>query len=223
MSRSRIDLTGKRFGKWLVDSFDRMHKGASYWLCVCDCGQTHSVMGSSLTYGSSTSCGCVWKDIAAAQGKKNTTHGKTITPEYQIWQSMLIRCRDKENPNYGGRGIQVCNRWNPAAGGSFENFLSDLGPRPAGVVGRRPLYSLDRYPDNDGDYTPSNCRWATPKQQRNNQRELVHPNSKKTHCPRGHALVEGNLVQYRLPHRICLACRRSWHVRRAKQARKAVR
>lgn len=92
-------------------------------------------------------------------------------PERRVWRAMIERC---ENPNfvgykhYGARGIKVCSRWRR----SFENFMKDLGPRPPGRTksGKRPLYSLDRYPDNDGNYEPNNCRWATHTEQRHNQR-----------------------------------------------------
>jgi hypothetical protein len=87
---------------------------------------------------------------------------------------MIQRCTNPKRKfwhRYGGRGIKVCDRWNPKRGGSFENFLADTGQRPPGT-------SLDRYPDPDGDYTPTNWRYATPKQQRANRREAGKKNSK---------------------------------------------
>jgi hypothetical protein len=86
----------------------------------------------------------------------NATHGMAGTRTYQSWCSMIARCGS--HPDYAGRGIKVCARWR-----TFANFLADMGERPEGLT-------LDRYPDNDGNYRPGNCRWATPKQQAENRR-----------------------------------------------------
>lgn len=91
------------------------------------------------------------------------SHGKTGSPEYRAWCHMKTRCTLKtvyNYENYGGRGIKVCERWF----NSFENFLTDMGPRPS------PQHSIDRYPNKDGDYEPENCRWATAKEQSRNLR-----------------------------------------------------
>ncbi len=96
------------------------------------------------------------------------THGLTKTPEYRTWCSMKSRCKYPAHvswKDYGGRGIQVCERWLH----SFENFLADMGKRPPGT-------SIDRWPNNDGNYQPGNCRWATSLQQnRNRRRKVVAP------------------------------------------------
>ena len=102
------------------------------------------------------------KQSAALTGRTRgkPRHART----YISWANMNQRCRNPNNPNYtdyGAQGIRVCDRWNPKAGGHFVNFLADMGERPEGTT-------LDRYPDPDGDYTPENCRWATPKEQRAN-------------------------------------------------------
>jgi len=151
MGGRRVDLTGRQFGLWRVIKFDRTGIGATYWNCVCECGSERSIAGGELLRGKSQSCGCAG----------NGSHGMSKAPEYHSWSSMIQRCT---NPNhgrwkdYGGRGIAVCERWK-----TFENFLADMGPRPLGT-------SIDRFPDPDGNYEPGNCRWATAKMQRANQR-----------------------------------------------------
>lgn len=102
--------------------------------------------------------------------------GEKASPEYQSWQSMWTRCTNPNRPgwkDYGGRGITVCERWK-----SFDNFAQDMGERP-------PDTSLDRWPDNDGNYEPGNCRWATPKEQRANQRHHETVNAGKPCSVRG--------------------------------------
>ena len=92
-------------------------------------------------------------------------HGAWHTPIYSIWTGMVARCSNRRHTqwkDYGGRGITVCDRWNPKAGGSFANFLADMGERSEGL-------SVDRI-DNDGNYEPGNCRWATAQQQNSNRR-----------------------------------------------------
>lgn len=125
-------------------------------LCVCECGTRHEVVAYNLVNGGSRSCGCLKKEKC---GKG--THRKTHTTEYNSWIGMKTRCNNinsSDYPNYGGRGISVCEEWVS----SFERFLSDMGEKPG--VG----YSLDRI-DVDGNYCPSNCRWATQKTQNNNK------------------------------------------------------
>lgn len=128
------------------------------WLCVCECGAMSTVRGGHLKSGASVSCGCYQKEVASVSSK---THGSSDSPEYRAWSNMLDRCRNKNSPGfhrYGGRGISVCDEW----AGSFLAFIKDIGERPSSH------HSIDRI-DNDGDYCPSNCRWATSKQQSRNR------------------------------------------------------
>lgn len=153
-----INLQGKRFGKLLVLSLNRVD-GNAHWDCLCDCGNKTVVRGNLLNYGSIISCGCAQKEKAREIRK---THGMSRTKIYKAWFAMKDRCYNKSHSsykNYGGRGILVCDKWRV----SFENFISDMGERPS------PKHSIDRI-DNNGNYEPSNCRWATKKQQCANKR-----------------------------------------------------
>lgn len=139
------------------------HRGVSRWHCVCDCGARRTIRQANLKNGNTKSCGCLWHDTMV---DLKTTHGKSASKEFSSWLNMRSRC---SNPNhkdyrlYGGRGIAICDRWN-----DFALFLKDMGPKPS------PQHSIDRI-DFNGDYEPSNCRWATPAQQCRNRRpvELV--------------------------------------------------
>ena len=131
------------------------------FLCRCDCGRQAVVRVGRLVHGETTSCGCV--------KMRKRTHGETIgalnlpTPEYQAWQQMKQRClnpRHRAFKGYGGRGVTVCAAWST----SFSNFLHDVGRRPS------PIHSIDRFPNNDGNYEPGNVRWATRMQQAQNRR-----------------------------------------------------
>jgi len=150
-----IDITGQVFSQWTVLSWAGSKGTAGQlWLCRCSCGTERIVIGSSLKKGVSKSCGCTSKDWCR-------THMMGRTPEYYAWAAMLQRCYNPNNnyyKRYGARGISVCERWR----NSFSDFYSDMGAKPS------ELLSIDRI-NNDGNYEPSNCRWATQKEQTRNR------------------------------------------------------
>ena len=151
------DKSNLRFGQLQVIIID-MCRPKSSWLCRCDCGAYTSVKGCHLVTGHTISCGCANRH----DGLK--THGMCYTPTFSSWISMRRRCYDPNMPGYpayGGSGITVCKEWQD----SFEAFFAHMGERPAGT-------SLDRI-DNDGNYEPGNCRWATRLVQNRNRRNSV--------------------------------------------------
>lgn len=150
--------TGQIFGR--LTAIERVD--GERWKFRCQCGNEKVMYRRNVTRGASQSCGCLQRETTA---RVKTTHGhskgRVITPEFQTYRSMMARCYRASNNRYcqyGERGIEVCERWR----NSFQTFLDDMGPRPSR------LHSLDRV-DNDADYSPQNCRWATRRQQCRNR------------------------------------------------------
>lgn len=139
------------------------------YLVDCECGTKDKIVRAfGVDTGAVLSCGCYQRECARSVGISNKTHGKTNTPTITVYRNMLVRCFNptcKEYPYYGGRGVTVCDRWNPKMGGSFENFFEDMGDKPEDL-------SLDRIDVNTG-YSKDNCRWATKKEQAINKRDYA--------------------------------------------------
>lgn len=164
--------TGTRIGRLLLKTAayePRTTTGIRYWLwiCDCDCGtKGHKVLESSFKRRTAPtqSCGCYQRECVSKRSRKHGERGwkdRKITPEYETWCHMRRRCLSKDSADYkryGGRGIKICEEWNV-----YETFLKDMGRRPT------KSHSIDRI-DNDGDYTPKNCKWSTKKEQNRNRR-----------------------------------------------------
>jgi hypothetical protein len=162
------DKTGERFGRLVVLRLGKKGKSHHRWHCRCDCGNVVEVFTCNLSYnlnrGKTQSCGCLQRERTSQakfiHGHSAYPRKSNASPTYNSWNAMMRRCYDEKffrYPQYGARGIYVAKRWH-----TFKNFLDDVGERPHNKT-------LDRYPNRNGNYIPSNVRWATAKQQRANQ------------------------------------------------------
>ena len=185
------DLTDRRFGLLVILRYAESRHRRAYWLCRCDCGREILASGGNLRAGDKKSCGCYTRQLIAAGVR---THGLSYNYIYTAWKHMCQRCQNPNESsfhNYGGRGIVVCERWRH----SFVSFAKDMGPRPSSK------HTLERI-DNDGNYKPTNCRWATHlEQHRNTRANRIIEHNGEVHCLAEWAEITGlshHCIRWRL-------------------------
>lgn len=165
ISNNRLSLLGKRYGRLVVIGDTEKHRGdSSLWICKCDCGKTIQVTADNLQRGKTKSCGCLKKEVEKS-GNNSRKHGMSGSRLYIIWCDMKQRCfnsNQKGYKDYGGRGITICDEWKD----SFEEFRDW-----ALSHGYSDELTIDRI-NNDGNYEPDNCRWATMAEQNQNKRNV---------------------------------------------------
>lgn len=169
-----VDLTGREFGRLIVVKLSRKQKVKNgsrlYWLCKCQCGNEKEIRGDHIKSLKTQSCGCLERENRERLAFVKS-HGQTKTRLYYVWNTMRTRCRNpnaKNHHRYGGRGIKVCDEWNE----SFEPFYEW-----AVENGYKQGLTIERI-DNDGNYEPSNCKWATYKEQAQNKRNTIKQKTK---------------------------------------------
>lgn len=197
----RLTTIGPRFMLFL----GREKRRRPHQVCQCSCGNAVICQTHAIKSGNTQSCGCLCVDRTK---EVHCKHGKSATALHSLWRSLLNRCSltvKQPAKDYAARGIGVCARWREPNGQGFINFCVDMGPRPG------PEYTVDRYPDKNGNYEPSNCRWATPKEQaRNTRTNRMLTAFGRTQCMAAWA-EEYGIEQYNLEKRL----RTGWDIEKA--------